>query len=293
MQMNAADVIRKVRQLEIKTRQRCGQFFIGEYHSAFKGQGLAFSDVREYQEGDDVRNIDWNVTARMRSPFVKVFEEDRALNILLLVDVSASSLFGTQKKMKSELIAELCAVLSFSAAQNHDKTGAVFFTDRVEKYIPAERGRSQSYRILSELIRFTPQQKGTQLTTALQFLNNVEEKRSVVFILSDFATENYERWFQVVARKHEVVALQVYDKHERELPDVGLMEVMDAESGNTISLDTGSAKVRTAMAERFEKYLLQLKTVCNKAGVDMLSISTGDDYIKLLLNFFERRAFHR
>src|SRR3954470_6019200 len=243
--MTTAEILKKVRRIEIKTKGLSNHIFAGEYHSAFKGRGMSFSEVREYAVGDDVRSIDWNVTARSSTPHVKVFEEERELTVMLLVDVSASSLFGTHGRSKREMITEIGAVLSFSAATNNDKVGVIFFSDKVEGFIPPKKGRSHILRIIRELIALEPKGvSGTQLSAALEYLNNVLKKRTITFILSDFISAPYETPLQLAARRHDVVGVQVYDRADRELPDAGIVQVADAESGELMWIDSGNKRVR-------------------------------------------------
>ncbi|MFI5134844.1 MAG: DUF58 domain-containing protein [Chitinophagales bacterium] len=281
--------MKKIRTIEIKTRGLCSQLFSGEYHSAFKGQGVAFAEVREYQWGDDIRSIDWNVTARMNATYVKEFEEERELNILLLVDASRSGFFGSQKELKSDLITEIGALLSYSAIQNNDKAGAIFFTDRIEKYLPPKKGRSQTLQLIRELIDIAPASPRTDLSQALLFLDHVMKKRSVVFILSDFIASDYETELRIVARKHDVIGIHVYDERERELPDVGLLRMQDAETGETIFIDTSDLRIRNAHARYFDSKLEYFEKAFLHSGAEALSISTASNYTQMLMSFFERR----
>src|SRR5574344_1832529 len=253
--VSANDLLKKVRKIEIKTKALSHQIFAGEYHSAFKGRGMAFSEVREYQYGDDVRSMDWNVTARLSSPYVKVFEEERELTVVLLIDVSGSRLFGSRSKLKSELIAEIAAVLSFSATINNDKVGALFFSSKVEKFIPPKKGRSHLLRIIREMIEFEPQEKGTDITAALQFLTNAIKKKCTAFLLSDMLDADsqglprYEDALKIAANRHDLSVINVYDQRERELPDIGLINVLDAETGNQTWVDTSSKAMRKAYSD--------------------------------------------
>ncbi len=288
--MDTAELLKKVRKIEIKTRGLSNQIFSGEYHSAFKGRGMAFSEVREYTPGDDIRTIDWNVTARFNSPYVKVFEEERELSVVIMVDVSESGHFGTYKQFKQELITELCAVISFSAVQNNDKIGVIFFSDRIEKFIPPKKGKTHILRIIRELIDFTPQSKGTDLGLALKYMTNVIKKKSIVFLISDFFdTHNYTDALKIANRKHDLVALRVADKHEAELPDVGLIKLKDNETGKLVWVDTGSKHFRKQFAVNHLKFENTLKDTFSKSGIDYTNIYTHEGYIKPLMNLFKKR----
>ena len=288
--MTTAEILKKVRRIEIKTKGLSNHIFAGEYHSAFKGRGMSFSEVREYTHGDDVKNIDWNVTARFSTPFVKVFEEERELILMLLVDVSGSSLFGTQERSKRELITEISAVLSFAAATNNDKVGVIFFSDKVEQFIPPKKGRSHILRIIRELIALEPKQtNGTNVQVALEYLNKVQKKRSITFVLSDFVSQPYEKPLQLAARRHDLVGVHVYDKHDRELPDAGLIQVIDAETQQTNWLDTGSKSVRANYAHRFDEHKKYCIRSFRKSGAQLISMRTDEDYVKALQGFFKGR----
>jgi len=287
--METAELLKKVRKIEIKTRGLSNQIFSGEYHSAFKGRGMTFSEVREYQAGDDIRTIDWNVTARFNHPYVKVFEEEREMTVMLLVDVSASGEFGTQKQFKQELITELCAVLAFSSIQNNDKIGVIFFSDKIEKFIPPKKGKSHVLRIIRDLIEFKPEHKKTDVQLALKYLTGVIKKRSIAFVISDFMSPDFSDALKIANKKHDLVALRIYDKREQELPDVGLLKIKDAETGVVKWVDTSDKKVRTHfMAEALKKEKM-LNDVFNKSGVDSAKISTSESYIVPLTNLFKRR----
>ncbi|MCB0819582.1 MAG: DUF58 domain-containing protein [Bacteroidetes bacterium] len=288
--MNHSDLLKKVRKLEIKSRGLSAQLFSGQYHSAFKGRGMSFSEVREYQPGDDVRTIDWNVSARLNHPYVKVFEEERELTIMLLVDVSGSKDFGTQVQTKMELVTEVCAVLAFSAMQNNDKIGVVFFSDQIEKYIPPKKGKSHVLRIISELIEFRPQRPGTDVGQALKFLTNVIRKRCTAFILSDFFTSDFEDSLRLSNKKHDIVALPVSDPRELSIPDVGLMKVTDPETAESFWVDSSDKALRKAYEIKAKKHADQLKTTFSKAGVDAAWLSTDRSYIQPLSNLFKRRG---
>ena len=288
--MEANELIKKVRKIEIKTRGLSSNIFAGQYHSAFKGRGMAFSEVREYQYGDDVRDIDWNVTARFNKPYVKVFEEERELTVMLLVDMSASLDFGTSGMYKKEMVAEIAATLAFAAIQNNDKIGAIFFTDRIEKFIPPQKGRKHILYIIRELLGFEPESRGTDLTVPLQYLTNAIKKRCTTFVLSDFIEErDFKSALTIANRKHDVVAIQVYDKRVEELPDVGLMKIVDAESGEDMYIDTSSRKVRALHHKWWAEHQQLLRDVFTKSGVDAISVRTDQDYVKSLMNLFAKR----
>lgn len=288
--METSELIKKVRRIEIKTKGLSKQIFSGEYQSAFKGRGMSFSEVRGYNYGDDVRNIDWNVTARTGEPHIKTFEEERELTVMLLVDISRSSFFGTVKQMKNELITEICAVLAFSATTNNDKVGLLLFSDRIEKYIPPKKGKSHILRIIRELLETEPEGKGTDLGVALDYFNNMVKKRSICFLLSDFLTTGYERALAVAARRHDLIGMHLYDPRERELPDMGLIYAHDAESGERGWLDTGSKRVRSKYAERYAKQQAYFKNAFRKSRADVMSIETTEDYVRAMRQFFESRG---
>lgn len=288
--LTTSEILKRVRRIEIKTKGLSNHIFAGEYHSAFKGRGMSFSEVREYQHGDDVKSIDWNVTARLRTPYVKVFEEERELIVMLLVDISGSSLFGTQERLKRELITEICAVIAFSAATNNDKVGVIFFSDKVEKYIPPKKGRSHILRIIRELIALEPNQTGgTNIAAAFEYLTHVQKKKAITFAISDFITEQYEKPLQLAARRHDLVGIQVYDKHDRELPDAGLIQVMDAETKQTVWLDSSDKAVRANYTHRFDQHKKYCQQSFTKSGAALLSIRTNEDYVKALQGFFKAR----
>lgn len=289
--LTTAEILKRVRRIEIKTRGLSNHIFAGEYHSAFKGRGMSFSEVREYAPGDDVKNIDWNVTARMRTPFVKVYEEERELIVLLVVDVSASSLFGTQERSKRQLITEIAAVLAFSAATNNDKVGVLFFSDRVEKFIPPKKGRGHVLRIIRELVAAeTPQRSGgTQLGEALRYVNNVQKKRSITFLLSDFISGDYEKALMQTARRHDVIGLHTWDLHDRQLPRLGLVQTMDAESGEQRWIDSSHPATQQAYQKQFDIARLQREQVFRKSAVPLISLRTDADYVKTLQAFFKAR----
>jgi uncharacterized protein (DUF58 family) len=289
--METSEIIKKVRKIEIKTRGLSSNIFAGQYHSAFKGRGMAFSEVREYQYGDDVRDIDWNVTARFNKPYVKVFEEERELTVMLLIDVSGSLDFGTQKQLKRDMVTEIAATIAFSAIQNNDKIGVVFFSDRIEKYIPPKKGRKHILYIIRELLDFKPESHRTNVKQALEFLTSVAKRRCTAFVLSDFYdTQDFLQPLQIANRKHDVVALQVYDIRAKELPDVGLMRVVDAETGHEQYIDTSSRQLRQAHERYWRNTQEKLKDTMSKSNVDLVSIATNDDYVKSLLMLFKRRS---
>ena len=290
------ELLKKVRKIEIKTKSLSHQIFAGEYHSAFKGRGMAFSEVREYQYGDDVRNMDWNVTARLRAPFIKVFEEERELTVVLLVDVSGSRFFGTTSKMKKDLMAEVAAVLSFSASINNDKVGALFFSSKVEKFIPPKKGRSHLLRIIRELIEFEPQERGTNIGEALRFLTNAIKKKCTAFLLSDLLDvdqsghPNYEDALKVAVNRHDISAINIYDPREKEMPDVGLVNITDGETGEQMWVNTSDKKWRKEFKEWNDIVYNKAITTLRKYKVDCVSIRTDEDYVKGLVSLFKSRA---
>jgi uncharacterized protein (DUF58 family) len=287
--VDASELIKKVRKIEIKTRGLSQHVFAGEYHSAFKGRGVTFSEVREYQYGDDIRNIDWNVTARFNHPFIKVFEEERELTVLLLVDTSGSRNFGSVSQLRRNILTEISAVLSFSAIQNNDKIGLVLFSDRVEKFIPPKKGKKHILHIIRELIEFDPQSQKTDLTDALIFLTNAIKKRCTAFILSDFISPVFEEPLKIASRKHDIVALQVYDKRDKELPDMGLVKFTDSETGEERWIDTSLGKTRRLYSESWNNRQKNLENAFTRAGVDYTSVSTSEDYVKPLITLFKKR----
>ncbi|MDP1726173.1 MAG: DUF58 domain-containing protein [Bacteroidota bacterium] len=288
--MITREIINKVRKIEIKTRGLSSHIFAGEYHSAFKGRGMTFSDVREYMPGDDIRTIDWNVTARFNHPYVKVFEEERELTVILLVDVSASGNFGTTFQFKKDLITELCAVLSFSAIQNNDKIGIIFFSDKIEKFIPPKKGKTHILRIIRELIEFKPANKKTAISEALRYVSNVIKKKSIVFVISDFMDTHFEEALKYTNKKHDVVALQIYDPRENELPNAGLIRIENAESGETLEIDTNDPETRN----NFRKMAIQKEKFLNdafaKSGIDWIKLRTDENYVHQLMRLFKKRG---
>ncbi|MBE6308005.1 MAG: DUF58 domain-containing protein [Bacteroidaceae bacterium] len=289
--METSELIKKVRKIEIKTRGLSHNIFAGQYHSAFKGRGMSFSEVREYQYGDDVRDIDWNVTARFNKPFVKVFEEERELTVMLLVDVSQSLDFGTIRQTKRDMLTEIAATIAFAAIQNNDKIGVIFFSDTIEKFIPPQKGRKHILYIIRELINFEPKSNGTDLKVPLQFLTNAIKKRCTAFLLSDFITaHDYKNALTIANRKHDVVAVRVYDRRLVELPQIGLMKVKDAESGQEMYIDTSSAKVQKAQREWWKEQCAAVEEIFKKSRVDSVSVRTDQDYVKALMALFAMRA---
>jgi uncharacterized protein (DUF58 family) len=288
--MDTTEILKKVRALEIKSKRLTNHMFTGEYHTAFKGRGMSFKEVREYQPGDDIRFIEWNVSARMNNTYSKLFEEERELSVYLLVDVSASNLFGTFRQTKKELITEVCAVLAFSAISNNDKAGLVLFSDRVEKSLPAKKGRDHVLYMVRELLTFNPRNAQTDIVKALQYLNNTTRHKSIVFILSDFADAGYKDALRAAAKRHDVIGVQVYDKRDEQLPNIGLMQVYDAESGKTVWLDTSDAFTREKYNRQFKQIMDDAKNTFRNAGADLMQLATGGDYVKALQEFFIRRA---
>ena len=288
--MTTSDILKKVRELEIKSKRLTNHLFTGEYHTAFKGRGMSFKEVREYQPGDDIRFIEWNVSARMNNTYSKLFEEERELSVYLLVDVSASSLFGTYRQTKKDLITEMCAVLAFSAISNNDKAGLIFFSDKVEKYIPAKKGRDHVLYMVRELLTFQPRSAQTDIVKALRFLNNTTRHKSIVFILSDFADAGYHDALRVAAKRHDVIGVQVYDKRDEQLPAVGLIQVLDAETGKTTWLNTNDAFTRVKYNRQFLQIMDDARQTFKNAGADLMQLATGEDYVKALKEFFIRRA---
>ena len=288
--MDTTELIKKVRRIEIKTRGITRNLFSGEYHSAFKGRGMSFSEVREYQMGDDIRTIDWNVTARFNHPYVKIFEEERELTLILLVDVSGSENFGSQKQLKEDMITELCAVLAFSGLQNNDKIGVIFFTDIIEKFIPPKKGKPHILRIIRELIEFKPVNRKTDITQALKYLTNAIKKRSIAFLISDFMDGDFTDAMKIASRKHDLIALRIYDKREKELPNVGLLKTRDPETGKITWMDTSSKKVRYSYAEAINRKEKTLSDIFKRTGVDNATIATDESYMAPLSNLFKRRS---
>ena len=284
------EILKKVKRIEIMTKGMVNDVFSGEYHSVFKGRGMEFSEVREYQIGDDIRTIDWNVTARMGHPYVKVFEEERELTVMLLVDVSSSGNFGTYERMKGEIAIEICALLAFSAIKNNDKVGLIIFTDKIEKFIPPKKGKSHVLRVLRELLYHEPQGTQTDIAEALEYLNRITKRRSVVFLVSDFINAGYEKALQIANRRHDMVAITVTDPREVELPDVGFIELEDAETGEVVLLDTSYSEVRSVYAKQSSQDILTRNKLFKSINVDHIDIQTDKDYIEPLIRFFRMRA---
>jgi len=287
---DTSEILKKVRKIEIKTRGLSRNIFAGEYHTAFRGRGMTFSEVREYQYGDDIRSIDWNVTARFNHPYVKVFEEEREMTMMLLIDVSGSGEFGTVSQIKREMMTEIAATIAFSAIQNNDKIGVIFFSDKVEKFIPPQKGKKHVLYIIRELLGFEPESRLTNINSTLQYLTNAIKKRCTAFVISDFIDSNFSNALTIANRKHDMVAVQVYDKRETELPPIGMLKVKDAETNKDMWIDTSSNKMRTAYTVRWLKRQDELKQVFTKSGVDSVSIATDEDYVKALMKLFKLRA---
>jgi uncharacterized protein (DUF58 family) len=287
--MEESDLLKKVRRIEIKARGLTRHIFAGEYHSAFKGRGIAFSEVREYQYGDDIRSIDWNVTARFNHPYVKIFEEERELTVMLLIDVSGSGNFGTTVSFKKDVMTEVAAVLSFSAIFNNDKIGVIFFTDRVEKFIPPQKGRKHILRIIRELLSFKPGSNTTNLDESLRYLTNAIKKKCTAFVISDFMAPDFEEALRIASNKHDIAAIRVYDRVETFLPDIGLVKIMDSETGEEKWIDTSSGKARESYRNWWEDHSARISNAFKKCGVDTVSINTGEDYVRPLIKLFESR----
>ncbi len=288
--METTELLKKVRKIEIKTRGLSKQIFAGQYHSAFKGKGMTFSEVREYQYGDSIRNIDWNVTARFNHPYVKIYEEERELTVILIIDISASKEFGTNKQLKRNLITEISAVLSFSAIHNNDKIGVILFSNKVEKFIPPKKGKQHILRIIRELLEFKPENNMTNIGEALRFFTNAIKKRSTAFIISDFIDKNFEEALKIANKKHDVIALRIFDKRETVLPKIGLIKVRDAETGNTQWIDTSNSKVRKNYNQWWINKNTELENIFRKNGIDNIDIETGHDYVKPLIKLFKLRG---
>jgi uncharacterized protein (DUF58 family) len=288
--METSELLKRVRKIEIKTRGLSQDLFSGEYHSAFKGRGMSFSEVREYTMGDDIRSIDWNVTARFGHPYVKVFEEERELTVMLLIDVSGSGYFGTHKQLKQDMIIELCAVLAFSAIQNNDKIGVLFFTDKVEKFIPPKKGKSHILYIIRELLQFKPESQKTNISEALRYFTNAIKKKSIAFVISDFLDNDFSEALKIASGKHDVIAVRIYDKREKELPEMGLVKFHDAETGKITWLDTSSKAVRSQYYAAVKKRDQKLKETFMRSGVDTTSIATDQSYIVPLTTLFASRG---
>lgn len=284
------EILKKVKRIEISTRGLVNEVFSGEYHSVFKGRGMEFAEVREYQIGDDIRNIDWNVSARIGSPYVKVFDEERELTVMLMVDVSASGSFGTASQLKGEVAAELCAVLAFSAIKNNDKVGLMIFSDKIEKFIPPRKGKQHVLRVIREILYFKPEEAKTDLSVALEYLNRVVKRKSIAFIISDFLTENYEKALQVANKKHDIIAIDIIDPREVELPNVGFLELEDAETGETVLIDTGSREIRETFFSESQEEREKREQFFKSIGVDNINILTDRSYVEPIVKFFKIRA---
>ena len=287
------EILKQVRRIEISTRGLVNEVFSGEYHSVFKGRGMNFAEVREYQYGDDIRSIDWNVTARTGSPFVKVFEEERELTVMLVVDVSASGDFGTRERLKGEVAVEICALLAFSAIKNNDKVGLIIFSDRIEKFVPPRKGRRHVLRVLRELLYHRPAGRGTDITTALEYLTHVQRKKAVAFLVSDFRDDGFDRALAIAGRRHDLIAVRVGDERERELPPLGLLELEDPETGERVIVNTSNLEFRTAFGDHVERKRVELDRTFRRSKVDVIDIETGRPYVKPLMLFFQDRARRR
>jgi len=287
--METAEILKKVRKIEIKTRGLSHQVFSGHYHSAFKGKGMTFSEVREYQYGDDIRAIDWNVTARFNHPYVKIFDEERELTVMLVIDVSGSNEFGTKQQLKEDLITEIAAVLAFSAINNNDKVGVLFFSDKVEKFIPPKKGKSHILRIIRELIDFQPESQKTNISEGLRFLTNAIKKKCIAFVISDFMDRNFEQALRIASRKHDIVAVRVYDQRETELPKMGMVKVFNKESGKSMWIDTNDPGLRSNYRTFWNNHDQKLLQTFKRMGVDVATIPTGENYVKPLMNLFKVR----
>lgn len=288
--MDTKELLKKVRKIEIKTKGLTSQIFSGEYHSAFKGKGMAFNEVREYALGDEIRTIDWNVTARFNEPFVKVFEEERELTVMLIIDVSPSGMFGTKEQLKRETITELCAVLAFSASSNKDRIGVILFSDKVEKYIPPKKGKSHILQIIRTLLNVEPQGKSTNIESALQFFSKIQKKKATIFLISDFKSKAYDNALKIVSRKHDLIALKISDEGEYKLPSIGLAKFEDLESGKFVWVNTNSKKAKAAFEEKQKSFDAAVKQNFRKLNVDYAELRTDQDYIKPLMNLFDRRS---
>ena len=288
--MDTKELLKQVRQIEIKTKGLVNQVFSGEYHSVFKGRGMEFSEVREYQFGDDIRNIDWNVTARFGHPFIKIFEEERELTVILMVDLSGSLIFGTEDKTKQQIAAELSAILAFSALKNNDKVGLLLFTDKIEKFVPPRKGKKHVLRIIREVLSFEPEGKATNIREALEYLNHAIKKRSIVFLLSDFMDEGYDKILRVVGKRHDFIGIVMNDKRENEIPQMGLVKFTDAETGEERWVDTNDSRIRKHLTEVRQKVTAQRKSLFIKSRLDSIEIQTGKDYVKPLVQFFRVRG---
>ncbi|WP_299394605.1 DUF58 domain-containing protein [uncultured Gelidibacter sp.] len=288
--MDTKELLKKVRKIEIKTRRLSNHIFGGEYHSTFKGKGMTFSEVRQYQYGDDVRNIDWNVTARYNEPHIKIFEEERELTMMLMVDISGSEWFGTDQQFKNEIITEIAATLAFSATQNNDKIGLILFTDTIELYIPPKKGRFHVLRIIRELIEFKPKSKKTDITQALKFLSSVMKKKAIVFLLSDFMADDYKHTLKIAANKHDITGIRVYDQREESIPNLGMVQMQDEETGEYMLVNTASKKIRTDYSKYHHERVVYFKDTFSKSGAGTIDCRVDESYVTKLLGYFKRRA---
>lgn len=288
--MDTKELLKKVRKIEIKTRRLSDHIFGGEYHSTFKGRGMTFSEVRQYQFGDDVRNIDWNVTARYSEPYIKVFEEERELTMMLVADVSGSEFFGTDKQFKNEIVTEIAATLAFSAMQNNDKIGLILFTDEIELFIPPKKGKSHVLRIIRELLEFKPSSKKTDLAQAIKYLSNVMKKKAIVFVLSDFITDGYEQTMKIAANKHDITGIRIYDQREEKIPSLGIVQMEDEETGELVLINTSSKKIRTNYEVYYKERVAYFKETFKRSGAGVIDVRTDESYVKKLLGYFKRRG---
>ncbi|WP_299223093.1 DUF58 domain-containing protein [uncultured Psychroserpens sp.] len=288
--MDTKELLKKVRKIEIKTRRLSDHIFGGEYHSTFKGRGMTFSEVRQYQFGDDVRNIDWNVTARYNEPFVKVFEEERELTMMLMVDISGSKLFGTDEQFKNEIATEIAATLAFSATQNNDKIGLILFSDEIELYIPPKKGRSHVLRIIRELIEFKPKSKLTDISEALKFLSNVMKKKAIVFVLSDFISDDYKQTLKIASGKHDITGIRIYDRYEAQIPNLGMVQMLDEETGELMLVNTSSKSVRRNYEKYYQEKVSYYKEAFTKSGAGTIDCRVDESYVKKLLGYFKQRG---
>jgi uncharacterized protein (DUF58 family) len=288
--MDTKELLKKVRKIEIKTRRLSDHIFGGEYHSTFKGRGMTFSEVRQYQYGDDVRNIDWNVTARYNEPYIKVFEEERELTMMLMADVSGSELFGTKNQFKDEIVTEIAATLAFSATQNNDKIGLILFSDEIELYIPPKKGRSHVLRIIRELLEFKPKSKHTNIAEAFKFLSNVMKKKAIVFMLSDFIADDYKQNLKIASGKHDITGIRIYDKHEESIPNIGMVQMQDEETGELMLVNTASKKVRENYNRFYNEKVNYFKDTFTKSGSGTIDCRVDESYVKKLLGYFKRRG---
>ncbi|MTE26985.1 DUF58 domain-containing protein [Winogradskyella ouciana] len=288
--MDTKELLKKVRKIEIKTRRLSDHIFGGEYHSTFKGRGMTFSEVRQYQYGDDVRNIDWNVTARYNEPYIKVFEEERELTMMLMADVSGSKFFGTQNQFKDEIVTEIAATLAFSATQNNDKIGLILYSDEIELYIPPKKGRSHVLRIIRELLEFKPKSKNTNIAEAFKFLSNVMKKKAIVFMLSDFIADDYKQNLKIASGKHDITGIRVYDKHEESIPNIGMVQMQDEETGELLLVNTASKKVRQNYGKFYNEKVNYFKDSFTKSGAGTIDCRVDESYVRKLLAYFKRRG---